>query len=37
MTCPKCGSKNITEVYRPEVYEYDYICHICDHKWDKKK
>lgn len=28
--CPRCQSKNIITIYRPEVYEFDYFCRDCD-------
>ena len=27
--CPNCKGNDITVVYRPEVYEYSYLCKVC--------
>ena len=28
--CPHCLSKEVIKIYRPEVYEFHYICRNCD-------
>ena len=30
VACPTCGSVEVTKIYRPEVYEFPYICRKCD-------
>ena len=28
--CPYCKSDKVTFIFRPEIYEYDFVCKVCE-------
>jgi len=33
-TCPRCGSRDVIVIHRPEVYEFGYVCIACERGFD---